>query len=79
MIFDSRSKRSLLCAVLSAPLVLGACAHQDAKAKADQALSIANKALVTAQDASRKADQAAADAHAASEKADRMYDRSLKK
>ncbi|HLI12359.1 MAG TPA: Lpp/OprI family alanine-zipper lipoprotein [Alphaproteobacteria bacterium] len=78
-------------AILISPLLLmTACASQhdlDAvKATADQALATANaakaeadKALQTAQSAQQSATQAESDAKAADEKANRMFQRGLRK
>ncbi|HLY55967.1 MAG TPA: Lpp/OprI family alanine-zipper lipoprotein, partial [Stellaceae bacterium] len=77
-------------AVAAAPLLLGACASQDAvnkaqqtadaaKTEADQAMSTAQQALSAAQAAQQTANQAESTAQAASQKADMMYQKSLRK
>jgi Alanine-zipper, major outer membrane lipoprotein len=77
------SLKSVGIFVVTAPLLLAACASQDdvrrAQATADQALAAAQQANQAAQAASQKADKAEADAAAASAKADSMFQQSLKK
>ena len=74
--YSAAWKKSATILALTSTLMLGACASQQsvehAQATADQALSLA-------QQANQKADKAAADAAAASAKADRMFQRGLRK
>ncbi len=86
-----RLSRMIAVTALGAPLLLGACASQEAairqaqdtanaaKAEADQANATAQQALAAAQAADQKADKADADAQAASQKADMMFQKSLHK
>ena len=78
-----RTLRTASMVVLAAPLALAACASErtpavtradlnSAVATADQAKSEADKALQTAEKAEH-------DAQAAEQRADKMYDRSLRK
>ena len=83
-----RTPKTLLLATVSA-LTLGACTmslnDQDramltsASENAQQAKNLAQQALTAANNASQTATQAAKDAQAANEKADRMFQRSLRK
>ena len=82
-----RTRRILLVAAVPV-LALGACttlSDQDratlnaASQNAQQAKEMAQQALTTAQAAQTTANQAAAEAKAADEKADRMFQRSLRK
>jgi outer membrane murein-binding lipoprotein Lpp len=75
-------------ALLAAPLLLSACASGQGATKADldsavstanQSKSEADKAMQTAQQALQTAQQAERDAQAANQRADRIYDRSLRK
>jgi len=76
-------KRRATVLALVAPLLVAACASQDdvkrAQSTADQALATAQQAAQSAQAANQKADKADADAAAASAKADRMFQKGLKK
>jgi hypothetical protein len=71
------------CATLSdadrATLTSASDNAQQAKVLAQQALDAARTAQVSSANAAASASQAATDAHAASEKADRMFQRSLRK
>ncbi len=82
-----RSVKQILLAVV-AVAALGACttlSDQDralltsASQNAEQAKQIAQQALTASQAAQASAAQAAADAKAANEKADRMFQRGLRK
>ncbi|HEY5209247.1 MAG TPA: alanine-zipper protein [Stellaceae bacterium] len=75
--------------LFAAPLLLAGCAgmtetstttsYTSVKAEADRAMSTAEQALQTAQSADQKATQAEADARAANEKVDRMFQHNLRK
>ncbi len=75
--------------LLVAPLMLAACASRgtettsteasQAMATANESKSTADNALSTAQKALQTAQKAESDAQAASQKADQMYNRSLRK
>ena len=75
--------------LLVAPLMLAACASRgtettstdasQAMATANQSKTTADNALSTAQKALQTAQKAESDAQAASQKADQMYNRSLRK
>jgi F0F1-type ATP synthase epsilon subunit len=79
--------RSAGLALLVAPLLLSACASRESEGvTADQAMTAANQskstaddAMSTAQKALQTAQKAESDAQAASQKADQMYNRSLRK
>ncbi len=82
-----RSTKRLLIALVPV-LALGACSTftaQDratlnaASQNAEQAKQMAQQALTASQEAQKSAAQAAAEAKAANEKADRMFQRSLRK
>ena len=79
----SNSPKIVFPLILVCPLILGACATHDevsrAQATADQALATAQQASQTALAANQQAEQASASAVAAGQKADRMYQASLKK
>ena len=76
-------KKRAAILILISPLLVAACASQDdvkrAQSTADQALATAQQAAQAAQAANQKADKADADAAAANAKADRMFQKGLKK
>lgn len=80
----------VMAALIAAPLVLAGCTTSEqmttiqttanaAKAEADKAMATAEQALQAAQAADAKATKAEADAQAANEKVDRMFQRHLRK
>jgi hypothetical protein len=81
--------RIMLPAALATATLLGGCAttlNEQDQAKLNQAVQdsaeakqIAQQALTTAQSAAASADRAAASAQAANEKADRIFQHSLRK
>ncbi|HKW54665.1 MAG TPA: alanine-zipper protein [Stellaceae bacterium] len=83
------NRRNAWLVALAAPLVLGACAGEQPRASsadvdravtaADQGKAEAAKAMQTAQQALQTAQKAENDAQAANQRADKMYDRSLRK
>jgi len=86
----SRGSKVISALILTAPLLMTACATTDevkhaqdtanaAKATADQALSTAQQAMQAAQAASDKADKASSDVAALNQKTDQMFNKSLRK
>lgn len=86
----TRNKGVLLSAIVVSMLAVSACASQqdfdqlrqdvtDAKAAAESAAMSAQNSAEQARMAADRADQAAASAAMASEKADRIYQQSLRK
>jgi hypothetical protein len=83
------TRYGVLTALFAAPLLLAGCtgmtetttttSYTSVKAEADRALSTAEQALQVAQSADAKASRAEADARAANEKVDRMFQRNLRK
>lgn len=84
------NRRSAWLVALAAPLLLSACASRQppaasaadvdkATTTADQSKVQADKAMQTAQRALQTAQKAETDAQAANQRADKMYDRSLRK
>jgi hypothetical protein len=87
----SETSRTAWLSLLALPLLLSACASEaaaptatksevdSAVATADQSKSEADQALQTAQKALQTAQKAEADAQTADQRADQVYDRSLRK